>query len=67
MQTIYLHREDLEDIKKFLDAFPDKEVVEVNADSSSGIGTYLTATISGVTVNDNVVSVSKVISDESSW
>ena len=67
MKTIYLHRDDLIAIQKFMDAFPDKEFVEVTADSSSGIGTILTATIKGVDVNGNLVDVSKTIVDESSW
>ena len=67
MKTIYLHRDDLIAIQKFMDAFPDKEFVEVTADSSSGIGTILTATIKGVEVNGNLVDVSKTIVDESSW
>lgn len=67
MQKIYLHRDDLVAIQEFMEAFPETEIVELNADSSSGIGTILTATLNSVLVNDNLVSVSKTIVDESSW
>lgn len=67
MNEIYLHRDDLVSIQKFLDSFPDKDIVLLTADSSSGIGTLLTASIVGVLVNNQVVNVSKPIVDESSW
>ena len=67
MQTIYLHKDDLETIQQFLASFPEKEFVQLTADSSSGIGTILTATIVGVDLNGNNVNVSKTIVDESSW
>lgn len=67
MKTIYLRRDDLIAIQKFMDAFPDEEYVELNADSSSGIGALLTVTIKGVEVNGTLVDVSKQIVDESSW
>jgi hypothetical protein len=67
MAMIYLHKDDLVSIQKFMDAFPDSDMVQLNADSSSGIGTILTATLNSVLVNDNLVSVSKTIVDESSW
>ena len=67
MQTIHLHRDDLVSIQKFIEAFPDREYVTLKADNSSGIGTILTATLVGVTVNGNIVDVTKNIVDESSW
>ena len=67
MAKIYLHRDDLVSIQKFMEGFPDTELVELNADSSSGIGTILTATLNSVVVNKTIVSVSKTIVDESSW
>lgn len=67
MNKIYLHRDDLVSIQEFMDSFPDKEFVELTADSSSGIGTILTATIRSVDLNGNLVDVSKTIVDESSW
>ena len=67
MQKIYLHRDDLVAIQEFMEAFPETEIVELNADSSSGIGTILTATLNSVVVNKTIVSVSKTIVDESSW
>ena len=67
IKTIYLHRDDLETIQQFLNAFPDRDYVELNADSSSGIGTLLNATLIGATVNGHVVNVTKNIVDETSW
>ena len=67
MERIYLHRDDLVSIQKFMEAFPDTEIVELTSDGSSGIGTILTATVNSVVVNGNLVSVSKTIVDESSW
>jgi hypothetical protein len=64
---MYLHREDLKALQEFLDTFPDANVVEVDADSSSGIGSIITATIHAVDVRGVKVNVSKVIADETSW
>lgn len=35
---MYLHKEDLKRMLEILDQFPDAEVVEVEQDSTSGIG-----------------------------
>jgi hypothetical protein len=67
MDSIYLHKEDIESIKKFLESFPDKEVVLVTSDSSSGIGSLIKASVIGTTVNGHVVTVTKDIVDETSW
>lgn len=67
MQRIYLHRDDLVAIQEFMEAFPESEIVELNADNSSGIGTILTATLNSVVVNKTIVNVSKTLVDESSW
>jgi hypothetical protein len=67
MNEIYLHRSDIESILEFMDSFPEKEVVLVTADTSSGIGTILKAHITGVTVGGQMVTVVKDIVDESSW
>ena len=49
---MYLHKEDLKRMLEILEQFPDAEVVEVEQDSSSGIGFVttmrLTAQINGV-------------------
>lgn len=67
MNAIYLHRDDLESILKFLNTFPDKDMVMVTSDTSSGIGALIKAHIVGATVNGHVVTVVKDIVDESSW
>jgi len=41
---MFLHRKDIEKIKNVLERFPDVEVFELNADTSSGIGTIVTMT-----------------------
>ncbi len=64
---MYLHIEDLEAIKEFMMKFKDVDTVEVLADSSSGIGTTLTAKLHNVEINGERVTVSKVISDFENW
>jgi hypothetical protein len=66
--SIYLHKEDLLAIIDFMDAFnPDHETVQIDVDSSSGIGSVVTATLNGLDINGKRVSVSQVISDEGNW
>lgn len=67
MNTIYLHRDDIISIQKFLDSFPDKDTVQITSDNSSGIGSIIKASVIGAMVNGNVVTVTKDIVDESSW
>lgn len=63
---IYLHREDLVEILKFLDAFK-SDKVEVISDNSSGIGSIITAKINEVVINNTPVNVERIISDEKDW
>jgi hypothetical protein len=67
MNQMYLHKEDLQSMLKFLESFPDKDTIFVTADNSSGIGTITKASIIGVVVNGQIVTVTKDIVDESSW
>jgi hypothetical protein len=67
IDTIYLHKDDLQTILQFLETFPDRDVVELTSDTSSGIGAIIKASIIGATVNGHVVTVTKDIVDESSW
>lgn len=67
IDSIYLHRDDLKTILQFLDSFPDRDVVEVTSDTSSGIGAIIKASVIGSTVNGHTVTVTKDIVDESSW
>lgn len=66
MNSIYLHRDDLETMLQFIEAFEHSNV-EIVADSSSGIGTTITARLHGVNVNGMTVTIEKDIVDESSW
>ena len=67
MNEIYLHRDDLETILQFLKTFPEKDIVLVTADNSSGIGSLIKAHIIGAQVNGHTVTITKDIVDESSW
>lgn len=67
MNEIYLHRDDLETILKFLNTFPDRDIVMITSDTSSGIGALIKASVIGANVNGHVVTVTKDIVDESSW
>ena len=64
---MYLHIEDLEAIMDFMKKFEGAEIVEVEADSSSGIGTTVTARLHHVEVNGERVTVSRVITDFENW
>lgn len=65
---MYLHKEDLIAMIEFIDAFkPQHETIEINVDSSSGIGSTVTATLNGLDINGQRVSVSRVISDVENW
>lgn len=67
MKSIFLHRDDLETILKFLKDFPDAHTVEVTCDDSSGIGSIINATIHRQDVYGHKVAVTKSIVDETSW
>lgn len=66
MNTVHLHRDDVETILQFVKKYPDTEFVTINVDSSSGIGSIVDASISTV-INGDVVTLTKHIVDESSW
>ena len=67
MNEMYLHKEDLQSMLKFLEGFPDKDIVYVTCDTSSGIGALIKASIIGVVVNNQIVTVTKDIVDENGW
>lgn len=67
MNSIYLHRDDLLDILKFMDSFKEVDIVEVTSDNSSGIGQIVEANLHHVDLNGLKVKVSKTIVDETSW
>jgi len=66
MNTINLHRDDVETILQFIKKYPDVEYVTITSDSSSGIGSIVDASINTV-INGDVVTLTKHIVDESSW
>lgn len=43
---MFLHRKDIEKIQSILDKFPDVDTFEIDSDTSSGIGAYVTMTFS---------------------
>jgi hypothetical protein len=70
MNKIILSRQELIDIQKFIEAFSDAPRVTIECDSSSGIGTILTASVDApistwCSTYDTTVTVS--ITDESDW
>lgn len=67
MNEIYLDRQDLQTILEFLNTFPDREVVCITSDTSSGIGSVIKASVIGATVNGHVVTVTKDIVNEVGW
>ena len=66
METVHLHRDDLQTIMQFANKYPDSEYITVTSDNSSGIGSIVKAHVKAV-VNGDMVTVTKDIVDESSW
>lgn len=66
MPKIILSRQELIDIQKFIDTFPNAPRVTIECDSSSGIGTILTASVD-VPINNYATTVTVSITDESDW
>jgi hypothetical protein len=66
MNTIHLHRDDVETILQFIKKYPEVEYVTVTSDTSSGIGSITNASINTV-INGDSVTLTKHIVDESSW
>jgi hypothetical protein len=66
MNTIHLHRDDVETILQFIKKYPEVEYVTVTSDTSSGIGSITNASINTV-INGDSVTLIKHIVDETSW
>lgn len=66
MKSIYLTKEDLAKITTFVNKYPDTDRFELQADSSSGIGTVLHVALMAARDGD-FVQIRKTIMDESSW
>jgi len=68
VNEMYLDHDNLVKIIEFLDKFKtDTDVVKLTCDSSSGIGSTIIATVQNVTINEEIVDVSKVIASEENW
>lgn len=63
---MYLHREDLKKMLEILEKFPEVEVVDVQVDSSSGIGSHTTMQLA-TQVNGVNGTLEVVISSVESW
>ena len=66
MNIVYLHRDDIETILQFIKKYPDAEFVTITSDNSSGIGSIIDASVKTI-INEDFVTVTKHIVDESSW
>jgi hypothetical protein len=66
MNQVSLHKDDLHEILKFVEKYPDSEYLTIEVDSSSGIGSIVTVSVPAV-VNGDMVIITKTIVDESSW
>jgi hypothetical protein len=66
MQKIMLTRKELLDIQKFMDAFPDTNLLTLEWDAASGIGSIIRASIDHK-LNGYDTTVTVKITDESTW
>ena len=66
MNQLHLNKLELQDILEFVSKYSDVHMVQLNWDSSSGIGTTLTAEIRTY-LKDDYVSITKTITDQTSW
>lgn len=65
-KEIILHKDDLIAILEFANKYPESDYVTISCDSSSGIGSLVSASLRAV-VNQDAVIITKQIVDESSW
>ena len=63
---VVLHRDDLVAILAFSNKYPDSDYITVSVDSSSGIGSLVSASLRTV-INEDAVIITKQIVDVSSW
>jgi len=66
MNEVILHKEDLVAILAFSNKYPESDYITVSVDSSSGIGSLVSASLRTV-INEDAVIITKQIVDESSW
>lgn len=66
MNYLHLNKAELESVLEFLNKYPLESLTTLRWDSSSGIGTVLTAEVR-TRINDDYVAVVKTITDQTSW
>ena len=66
MNYLHLNKTELESILEFLNKYPAECLTTLRWDSSSGIGTVLTAEVR-TRINNDYVAVVKTITDQTSW
>lgn len=67
MDSVYLHRDDIETLRQLFEEFPDQHTVEITSDTSSGIGAVIEATFHGVKVFGKPSKVTFTIANEENW
>lgn len=65
-KNVSLGRDELTEIKNFVDKYPDAPYITIEVDSSSGIGSIVKVSLPTVVNGDHVI-ITKIITDESSW
>lgn len=65
--NIWLTRNDVKLLTELFEEFPDSTQVELIADSSSGIGTYLKVAIHDVKMFKSAGTVTFTLKDEKDW
>ena len=66
MNQLHLNKLELQDILEFVSKYSDVHMATLNWDSSNGIGKTLTVEIRTY-LNDDYVSITKTITDQTSW
>ena len=64
---ITMNKDELREVKNFIDSFPGSHYFTIESDSGSGIGHILKVSVTTSVHGHNNVSVTKEIVDESNW
>jgi hypothetical protein len=62
-----MNKDELREIKNFLDSFPESHYFTIESDTGSGIGNILKVIVTTSVNGHNNVSVTKEITDVSDW
>lgn len=65
-QTISLNQQEIQSISEFAQKYPSSVCVEISVNSGSGIGQLVEVSVATL-LNEDWVTVTKSITDESSW